>query len=138
MWQKVDKESVIMEYRDVDEKMLRIAKSLARSRKINNNTTVGHVAVSVLSENNEIYTGVSIETSYSLGYCAEAMAIGESLKHGNSRVLKMLAFHEIQGVISPCGKCREFLFQINHENLKCEIILQNRICLLKELLPEYE
>ena len=39
-------------------------------------------------------------------------------------------------IISPCGKCREFLYQINHKNLDCEIMLNlNKIVTLRDLLP---
>ena len=39
-------------------------------------------------------------------------------------------------IISPCGKCREQIYQLNHDNLDCEILLSDRIVKLKELLPE--
>ena len=39
-------------------------------------------------------------------------------------------------IISPCGKCREQIYQLNPNNLKCEILLKDRITTLEELLPE--
>ncbi len=41
-------------------------------------------------------------------------------------------------VIPPCGNCRQFIREVNEENLNTEIILDiNKTVLLKELLPFY-
>ena len=37
---------------------------------------------------------------------------------------------------APCGRCREFLYQLNHDNLDCIVVLESREVQLKELLPE--
>ena len=39
-------------------------------------------------------------------------------------------------VFSPCGRCREFMYQINNKNLNTKVILdKNKAVKLKELLP---
>jgi cytidine deaminase len=55
---------------------------------------------------------------------------------GESRVVKLVAVSHESGIVPPCGRCREFIYQINHDNLDCEIMLKNRKVTLEELLPE--
>lgn len=48
----------------------------------------------------------------------------------------MVAVYEGGKIISPCGKCREFLYQMNHKNLQCEIMIgKDKIVTLRDLLP---
>jgi cytidine deaminase len=54
---------------------------------------------------------------------------------GESRILKIVAISQ-EGVVAPCGRCREFMNQIHNDNLQTEIMLtQDKIVTLRELLP---
>ena len=40
-------------------------------------------------------------------------------------------------IYSPCGRCRELIRMINTSNLETKVLVsENKICTLKELLPE--
>lgn len=42
-------------------------------------------------------------------------------------------------VIPPCGNCRQFMREVNEENLETQIILdENKTASLKELLPYHD
>ena len=71
-----------------------------------------------------------------MGLCAENVAVSNMIINGESVIKKLVAVYQGGKIISPCGKCREFLYQINHKNLDCEIMLNiNKIVTLRDLLP---
>jgi cytidine deaminase len=41
------------------------------------------------------------------------------------------------GILPPCGRCRELMLQINPENSNAKIILSDKIMTLGELMPEH-
>jgi cytidine deaminase len=42
-------------------------------------------------------------------------------------------------ILAPCGRCREFMYQTNKENLDTDVILdRNKVVKLKDLLPYYD
>lgn len=55
---------------------------------------------------------------------------------GESRIAKAVAVSARAGVVPPCGRCREFMVQINRENLRCEVLLKDRVATLDALLPD--
>lgn len=112
------------------------AKKLAKNRRFNAYTSAGAVSAALLTDQGNVYTGVCIEAPCGMGFCAEHAAAASMICQGETRVVKMVAVHETNGIIAPCGRCREFLYQINHDNLNCTVVLAEREVLLKELLPE--
>ena len=51
--------------------------------------------------------------------------------------VKMVAVDSEKKVIPPCGRCREFISQINDENRACQVLLDNgRVAAIGELLPD--
>lgn len=103
---------------------------------IENYGEYGQVACAILSENNKVYTGLCIDLSCSLGMCAEQAAIAEMLKSGETKIKKLIAVHEGGVIYPPCGRCREFIYEINRENLEATILLPNlKEVKLKDLLP---
>jgi cytidine deaminase len=42
-------------------------------------------------------------------------------------------------VLSPCGYCRQFMRDVNEDNLETDVILgRDKVAKLKDLLPYYE
>lgn len=117
------------------EQLLQIAAETRNPRKLSPDAEAGSVAAAVLTDRGNVYRGVCIDTPCSMGFCAEHAAIASMITAGESRVIRLVAVAE-NGPVPPCGRCREFLYQINHENLACEILLSNRIVTLETLLPE--
>lgn len=103
---------------------------------------MGDVGCALISDNNNLYTGVCIDTLAGIGFCAEQCAIGAMVTAGEYKIKKIVGvWKDDKGkahVLPPCGRCREFMKQINKDNLKTEIILKDKVVKLEELLPYHE
>jgi len=95
----------------------------------------GSVAAAILTKDGNVYTGISIDVQCGIGFCAEHAAIAEMLKHRETKIDKIVAVIENK-IIPPCGRCREFMYQINKENIKTKVYVSpEKFYLLDELLP---
>ena len=101
----------------------------------NNNFCAGSVAAALLSDRGRIYTGICIDVACGIGFCAEHAAIAEMLKHRETKIAMIVAISKNK-VLPPCGRCRELMFQIDHENVDTKVVLPDKeIVTLNELLP---
>ncbi len=104
------------------------------------NRTSGQVAAAVRTAQGDLFFGVCLDLPSSLGFCAEAGAVGAMITAGQSRIEQVVAvLHDEAGpvVLPPCGRCRELLFQIDERNLHATVVLgRDDTRLLSELLPE--
>lgn len=116
--------------------LINIAKSFCFSKKIGTYVRVGEVSAALVSKSGKIYTGISIELPCGMGFCAEHSAIAEMLKSGEEEIDMIVAVNK-HGILPPCGRCREFMRQINVNNYESTnvIISEQRVVKLGELLP---
>jgi cytidine deaminase len=96
-----------------------------------------------VSASGDLYTGVSLDTGSGTGFCAEHAAIAALVSAGEYEIEKIVAVwrdeHGRLYVLPPCGRCREFMRQIDAANLDTEVILGDaRRQRLRELLPAHE
>jgi len=118
------------------EELKKIATEKLKPRKISNDCYVASVACALLTEKGNVYTGVCIDTPSGMGFCAEHSAIAQMINNEESKIMKILAIGEGGKIYPPCGRCREFIYQINNENLKSEVMVgENMIVRLDVLLP---
>ena len=101
---------------------------------------IGMVGCALITDKDTIFKGVCIHTVCGMGFCAEHTAIGQMVTQGEYKIKKIVAVHKnTEGEISilaPCGRCREFMYQTNEENLDTDVVLDiNNVVKLKELLP---
>jgi len=97
--------------------------------------SAGSVAAALLSSNGNIYTGINIDVACGIGFCAEHAAIAQMLKHRETRIDMIVALNA-NGIIPPCGRCRELLFQINNDNVTTKVYISaEKYMTLDELLP---
>ncbi|MGB4102336.1 MAG: cytidine deaminase [Alphaproteobacteria bacterium] len=97
----------------------------------------GSVGCALVTDQGNVYVGGCIDTSCGLGFCAECNAIGTMVTDGESRIITIVAVDRNQQIMAPCGKCREFIYQVNPDNLATRIMARDdKIMQLKELLPE--
>ncbi len=95
------------------------------------------VASAIRTTKGNIYTGVCIDLSCGLGFCAEHAAGAEMIKAGETHISAVVAVAD-DCILAPCGRCREFMVQIDPRNADAEVILgEDRSVLLRELLPEH-
>lgn len=118
-------------------KLYKIARETLHPRKISRNGEAGHVASALLSAAGNVYTGVAITVPCSIGFCAEHSAIAAMVTAGETRIVKIVAVYEDGSILPPCGRCREFMSQIDDNNDQCEVLLPNqKVVPLHQLLPE--
>ena len=114
----------------------KIAEKLAYPRVLSESAEAGSVAAALLTEEGHVYTGVCIDTPCSMGFCAEHAAAAAMGAGGESGMVKLVAWKEAEGPAPPSGHCRELLYQLNHENLACEVLLPGGVKTLAQLLPD--
>ena len=112
------------------------AKSVLNPRRLSQEAEAGGVGAAVLTGSGRVYTGVCIDTSSSMGFCAEHAAAAAMITAGESRVVKMVAVNWDGAILPPCGRCREFISQLDEENPKAEVLVaRGTVMTLRELLP---
>lgn len=107
--------------------------------EISANMYVGSVAAAIITRKGNIYTGICIDTSSSLGMCAERNALSSMLTSGEHEVEKVMSVYKDGTVMPPCGACREFMMQLGGSARNIEILLDNngKTARLIDLIPEY-
>ena len=102
--------------------LISAAKRVQNKRDVSPFIEAGGVAAAILTEAGNIYVGVCIDTSCTLGMCAERNAIANMVTNGESRIKKLVALMSDGSVGMPCGACREFLMQLERESGEIEIL----------------
>ena len=117
------------------------AGAVRNERRISDYITCGEVSAAILSGSGRIYTGVCIDTSSTLGICAERNAIFNMITNGEQEIEKVIAILPDGSSSAPCGACRELMVQLMPEKYKgIQIMMdykQERIMTLGELTPEW-
>jgi cytidine deaminase len=114
-----------------------IATGLAGEFRTSDDCVAGGVAAAILSASGRIYTGVCIDTACGMGFCAEHAAVAEMLKSRESAIALVVAVSAADGIIAPCGRCRELMWQVNSQNRGARVIIgADRTLTLAELLPQ--
>ena len=120
--------------------MFEKAKAVQNQRIISPFIDAGGVASAILTDKDNIYVGVCIDTSSSLGMCAERNAIANMITNGESKIVKVLAIMPNGKVGPPCGACREFLMQLDKNSRDIEILMDYnslKTITLGELCPNW-
>jgi cytidine deaminase len=122
-----------------NKELIEKAISVVKTKKIGE-YTIGNVGCALITSKNNIYLGVCIDVGSSMGFCAEHNAIGSMITAGEYKIKKIVAVcKDDKGdvyILSPCGRCREFMHQIDKDNLNTKVILNtNKTVKLKDLLP---
>jgi len=122
-----------------NKKLIEIATSVIKSKKIGSNTS-GDVGCALISKKGNIYTGVCIDVMSGIGFCAEHTAIATMITAQEYKIKKIVAVWKNKKgnvhILHPCGRCREFMRQIDPENMEAKVLLgKSRVVKLKKLLP---
>lgn len=117
------------------------AKQVLKPRDVSEIIGAGGVAAAVESESGKIYVGVCVDTSCTLGICAERNAMFNMITNGEDAMKRVIAINRGGKAIPPCGACREFMVQLMPEQYKqVEIMMDyenERIVTLGDLTPEW-
>ena len=103
---------------------------------------IGDVGCALVTDKGNVYLGVCIDVGSSMGFCAEHSAIAAMVTAGEYRIRKIVAVWQDEKdthILSPCGRCREFIRQIHKDNVETEVILdRDKAVRLVELLPYHD
>ena len=112
------------------------AKSVLNPRRLSESAEAGGVGAAILTESGRVYVGVCIDTGSSMGFCAEHAAAAAMITAGESRVMKMVAVDWDGRVLPPCGRCREFINQLDDGNRETQVMVREGLVVaLRDLLP---
>lgn len=101
----------------------------------------GGVAAAIVTHSGDVFVGVCIDTVCSMGFCAEHAAVAAMVTAGQFRIAQVVAVTrdaeaDALAVLPPCGRCREFMYQIDRRNLTAEVVLGADVSVtLDDLLP---
>jgi cytidine deaminase len=103
----------------------------------------GNVGAALVTDRGSRFVGVCIDTGSGTGFCAEHSAIAAMVTAGEYRISKIVAvWRDDEGllyVLPPCGRCREFIRQIDHSNINTDVVLgRDDAVPLSTLLPHHD
>ena len=116
------------------------ARSVQGAREISPFIDAGGVAAAILTDTDNIYVGVSIDTACTLGMCAERNAIANMITNGEYEIDKVVAVMPNGGVGAPCGACQELMMQLGETSGEIEMLTDyeaRETVKLKDLLPNW-
>jgi cytidine deaminase len=122
-----------------DDELIASAQALLNPRMVGDRL-FGDVASTLVTPTGNQFSGVCIDTSSGTGFCAEHAAIAAMVTAGEYRIEKIVAvWRSAEGVLyvlPPCGRCREFIRQIDPANIEAEVVLgRGETAKLRDLLP---
>lgn len=120
-----------------NDELIQKAQAVVNPRKIAHGFTVGDVGCALLTEKGDLHLGVCIDVGGGIGFCAEHSAIASMITHGEQRIRTIVAVLEDGTILPPCGRCREFMRQIDGNNMDhTEVLLdRDKVVKLRDLLP---
>jgi cytidine deaminase len=123
------------------EMLIERAATVVNPRRVGDHL-IGDVGCALVTDQGNVYVGVCLDLPSALGFCAEASAIAAMVTAGEQRIAQIVAvWKDADGavyILSPCGRCREFIAQIHSANMETEVILaSDRAIPLRDLLPQH-
>jgi cytidine deaminase len=84
-----------------------------------------HVGAALRDAEGRMHVGANVENaSYGLARCAEQTAVQTMVAQGGRRILEVVVVTDADPPASPCGACRQVLFEFGPE---ARIYLVNRV-----------
>lgn len=119
-----------------NEQLIERARKLVKPTKNRHGFSIADCGCALITDKGNVYLGVSIDTPSSMGFCAEHSAIAAMVTNQEFRIKKIVAVLEDGMVLPPCGRCREFIYQIAKGNLETDVIIKKGLTVkLRGLLP---
>lgn len=123
------------------EDLYKAAKNVQNPREVSERIYAGGVAAAIEASSGKIYTGVCVDTSCTLGICAERNAIFNMITNGDNEIKRVIAIMSDGKIGAPCGACRELVTQLMPKSYQhVEIMLdykKEKVVTLGELIPEW-
>lgn len=116
------------------------AKNAIKAHSIPPFIEYGNNSCAIITDNNNIYTGVSIASNGSIGSSAERTAITMMLNAGENIIKKMVILNELEEVILPSEECIDSMIELTSNTDDFEILTDyetREFITLTELLPSW-
>ena len=120
-----------------DTALIDAARSVLHPRRLSPSVEVAGVGSALRTASGAVYLGVCIDAQCGIGFCAEHSAIAAMITAGEQRIETIVAVNRDGTVLLPCGRCREFIAQVDEGNADTRVILALGVRRLKELLPDH-
>lgn len=118
------------------DRLIDAARSVVAPRQLTRSASCGTVGAAVETISGDVFVGICVDTASSLGFCAEHAAAAAMLTAGQSAVVRMVAVNRHGTVLAPCGRCREFIGQLDVANIDTLAMVDvGTVIALRDLLP---
>ena len=98
--------------------------------------TAGSFSATLFTPSGHIYSGICLDLACGIGFCAEHAAIADMLK-ARKTVIESIVALRADGIVPPCGRCRELMMQVDRANRHTRVWLSDsQVIALGELLPQ--
>lgn len=125
-----------MKLNNRDKELIKRAIKLAKKGKRHKNKVFGSVGACLITDKGNNYDGLCLEYDCGIGTCGEFQAISSMIMNFEEKIDVIVAVSHDERILSPCGKCREMIYQTNGQNKDTWIILSNKEKIrLSKLLP---
>lgn len=92
------------------------------------------VGAAALVDDGRIVSGCNVENaSYGVGLCAECGLVSQLQATGGGRLVAFACVDATGGVLMPCGRCRQLLYEFGGEELLLDT--PGGILPMREILP---
>lgn len=119
-----------------DAELIERTRQTLNPRKTSAKCFVGDVASALMTMSGDVFVGQCIDTPSGMGFCAEPNAIGSMITADQSHIHTIVAMLHTGRIVPPCGRCREFIYQVDHSNMDTRVIVEEgEVVTLAELLP---
>jgi cytidine deaminase len=114
------------------------AAALINPRRLSPTVEVGDVGCALVTGTGAVHVGICIDVTCGIGFCAEHAAAASMVTGGESRIHTIVAVGWEGKVLSPCGRCRELIAQIDPSNADTRVLLPDgKSMTLRQLLPDH-
>jgi cytidine deaminase len=108
-----------------DTDLISRAAAVLNPRRLSPTVEVGDIGCALVTATGAVHVGVCIDATCGVGFCAEHAAVASMITNGGA-------------VLSPCGRCRELICQIDPGNVDTRILLHGgKVMTLRQLLPDH-
>jgi cytidine deaminase len=116
-------------------RLIRAARAVVCELELREGFSAGGVGAALRTAGGTVYTGVCMDLGCGLGFCAEVAAIAQMVTQRETQIAAVVAVTS-DGILPPCGRCRETMAQLDVRNLDTRVILaEDRDVPLRDLLP---
>lgn len=102
------------------------AKSRLTGKEIPPFIECGNNCCAILTDSNNIYTGISIKSNTRINSTAEKSAITNMLNNGETTITRMVILNELEEVIPPSTDCLDYLLELGTEFGNIDVLINEK------------